>query len=220
MDSSIQTWVEVEPGAPLPPEAPPWAERHELVMRPELSEPWRRATLAAAVAMLAASAAAVIAGSPLGYAGVLPGVVFLYAGLTGGPKHPVYIPSSDGPYVAIDAPPEPRDPAELAKARKLSRMFDLLSRGIGVSVVLCFVASGFFTLRELGIFVLAIAAGGSPLLVEAVKRRLKSEAEVSERFLAASDPRNPLPIDSADAGALPAGAEARPDLGSLPPTRD
>src|SRR5688500_16405093 len=63
-------WVEVEPGAPLPPEAPPWAERHALVKRGELADWLRRPVLGLAMAMLAGAAVLVMMGDLRGYGAV------------------------------------------------------------------------------------------------------------------------------------------------------
>lgn len=215
----MNRWIEVEPGAPLPAEVPPWAERHELEMRPELSGTRRRLALAAGVVALGVSATMLLMGNTLGLAGVLPGLVFVYAGWTGGPKHPDYVPSPGGRYVLAEVPPEPRDIAELERARKRMRRVGIAYWGGAAVFMTAIVALGHLSPRDVGMVLAAVAAGGLPGAIEAVKRRLTSEAEVSDRFLEASDPRRPLTGGIGHTSAVfPRGGAAEPGESQEPLT--
>lgn len=188
-----RVWVEVEPGAPLPSEAPPWAERHALVKRGELPDALRRPTLGVAVALLAGAAALVMTGELRGYAAVPVGLALLWAGLTGGVRRDAFVPSPEGRWVAIEGPPEPEEPAAIEAVRKAGRRFDIVA-GVVFAVILgvAYWAGG-LDLRTMMLLVGALGVGAAPSLLEAVKRRTEPEAPVSERFLQASDPRLPLP---------------------------
>lgn len=208
--------IEVEPGAPLPPEAPPWAERCELVQKPGLSDEARRAVQGTGVALMGVAAAATwllgSAGSVGLYAALaaILGLVVLFAGLIGVPPSEKYVPSPNGRYVAVYEPDPPLDPAGQGEARGSEgriRWFETAGIVVVVAIFSFLYASGFLPLESAGAIVLAYLL---PPAVNAVKRRLKSEAEVSERFLQASDPRNPIPF-TASGSATPQAALSAPE---------
>ncbi|HEU4558870.1 MAG TPA: hypothetical protein VFS20_13510 [Longimicrobium sp.] len=204
----MQKWIELEPGAPLPPEVPPWAERYELVKPEGISHDVRRALKAAGATLFAGGgAAALLMGASAGFAHViaalamLAGCILFCGGLIGGSPSEEYVPSRDGRYVAVELPETLRDPAEREEARSFERRVNWIAGTVCAAVLIsvyAFVyAAGYLTLEVASAVLLPILAAAVPGVVaagvNAVKRRLKSEAEVSERFLQASDPRNPIP---------------------------
>lgn len=200
-------WVEVEPGAPLPPEAPPWSGRYALVKSPGLSERRRKAILAGGGALLAGSAAiAVLVGSSAASAGLyaglaaIVGLALLFFGLIGVPPSEEFVPSPTGRYVYVPPPP---DPVDVQPPDWLQRAVRSAPEAIFVTSCTCCV------LAVVAIEGLPAVAMMVPLLagyvVNAVRRHLKSEAEVSKRFLQAADPRVPL---GAPAESLPPGGPA------------
>jgi hypothetical protein len=191
-----RVWVEVEPGAMLPPEAPPWAERHALVKRGELPDALRRPTLGVAVALLAGAAALVMTGELRGYAAVPVGLALLWAGLTGGVRRDAFVPSPEGRWVAIEGPPEPEDPAAVEAVRKAGRRFDIVAGVFFAAILGVAYWAGVLDLRTMMLLLGALAVGAVPSLLEVAKSRTEPEAPVSERFLQASDPRQPLPESS------------------------
>lgn len=193
--------MEVEPGAPLPPQAPPWAERHALVKRGEVAEWLRRPVLSLAVAMLAGAAVLVMMGDLRGYGAVPVGLALLWGGWTGGAQHETFVPSPDGRYVQVELPPEPFDPAEELRVRKRARWAAVGIAAAFMSIVAllgALVVLEGFQVRDLLVpAALGLLATAGPSLLEAVRRRTRSEALPSERFLQLSDPRQPLPDGSA-----------------------
>ncbi|HEX9938026.1 MAG TPA: hypothetical protein VGB15_12920 [Longimicrobium sp.] len=211
-------WVEVEPGAPLPPEAPPWAERHALVKRGELADWLRRPALGLAVAMLAGAAVMVMMGELRGYAAVPVGLALLWAGWTGGVQRETFVPSPDGRYVQVELPPEPVDPAEELRVRKRARWAAVGISAAFVSIVAVLAAlvvlDGFHVGDLLVPAALGLLATAGQSLVEAVKRRTQSEALPSERFLQLSDPRQPLPDGSVHLSGAAADDVEQPAAGA------
>jgi hypothetical protein len=211
-------WVEVEPGAPLPPEAPPWAERHALVKRGELADWLRRPVLGLGIAMLAGAAVLVMMGDLRGYGAVPVGLALLWGGWTGGPRHETFVPSPDGPYVQVELPPEPFDPAEELRVRKRARWAAAGIAGAFMSIIALLgalvVLEGFQVRDLLFPAALGLLATAGPSLVEAVKRRTRSEALPSERFLQLSDPRHPLPDGSTRLSGAAADDVEQPAAGA------
>lgn len=191
-------WVKVEPGAPLPPEAPPWAERHALVKRGELPDALRRPTLGLAVALLAGAAALVITGELWGYGVVPVGLALLWAGLTGGVWAEAFVPSPEGCWVQIELPPVPEDPAAIEAVRKAERRSNIV---LGVLFAAALAVPYWAGIYDLWTMMLILGVLGAviawPVLLAVVESRTEHEAPVSERFLQASDPRQPLPDGSA-----------------------
>ncbi len=188
-----RVWIKLAPGAPLPPEAPPWAERHALVKRGELPDALRRPTLGVAVALLAGAAALVMTGELWGYGVVPVGLALLWAGLTDGVGSKAFVPSPEGCWVQIELPLGPEDLAAIEAVRKAERRANI-EAVLALAVTLGVVYWAGALDRTIMLLVAALGAGAAmPLLLEAVKRRTEPEAPVSERFLQASDPRLPLP---------------------------
>ncbi len=214
--------IEVEPGAPLPPEAPPWAERYELVQKPGLSDDVRRGLQTAGAALLVGgAAAALLMGTDAGFAhlfaalAMLVGVGLYCGGLIAVPPGAKYVPSPRGRYVAVEEPQPPHDPAVQEEARGSARRFgwfDAIWTAVMVTTFGYLYSVGILSIEWASVVVLAYLA---PPAVEAVKRRLKSEAEVSERFLQASDPRTPIASVASGAATpetpLPAPGAAAPE---------
>ena len=211
-------WIEVEPGAPLPPEAPPWSGRYALVKLPGLSERHRKAILAGGGALLAGSVAVALfvgagASSAGLYAGLasIVGLALLFLGLIGVPPSEEFVPSPNGRYVYVQPPP---DPADVQPPDWLQRAVRGAPEAIAVTSFIGFVLA-MAAMEGLPM----VAASMVPLLVvyvvNAVRRHLKSEAEVSDRFLQASDPRNPIPSAASGAASpeasLPAPGAATPE---------
>ncbi|HEX9938021.1 MAG TPA: hypothetical protein VGB15_12895 [Longimicrobium sp.] len=205
-------WIEVESGAPLPPEAPPWSDRCELVTWPGLAERHRKGILAGGGALLAGSVAvALLVGTGASAAGLyaglaaIVGLALLFFGLIGVPPSAHFVSSPTGRYVYV--PPPPPDPADVESPDWLQRAVRGAPQAVAVTSCICVVIASVVQgvpsqgLPMLGLAMILVAGP----VVNAVRRHLKSEAEVSKRFLQAADPRVPL---SAPAESLPAGGPA------------
>lgn len=205
----MQKWIELEPGAPLPPEVPPWSERYELVKPEGLSEDFRRALRTAGATLFGGgAAAALLMGTSAGFAHViatlamLGGAILFCGGLIEGPPGAKYVPSPNGRYVAVTE--TQRALAEPAGVRRFT-WFDAI---LTVVILACF--GGLYAIGDLPVeyFAAVLTAWLAPRAVDVVKRRLKSEAEASEQFLQASDPRNPIPCAAPGAAGLEASLPA------------
>lgn len=177
--------------------------------------------LAAGVALLAgAVAAALVVGA--GDSALLPytpfaglaGLVLLFVGLLGVPPSEGFVPSPAGRYVRVDVAPTPAQLEEQERYRKRGHRWTIV-RETGVAVCLVVVVLEYLR-GDLDIALLAIFVPFvGPVMIDAVRRRMKSEAEVSTRFLQSADPRHPLTAPyvapAAEADALPAGSHAAVD---------
>lgn len=223
----MEKWIEVDPGAPFPPNVPPWAERHELVKRPGLSEGGKKAVQGAGLALLAGGlATTLLVSSGSGIADVyasfvaILGLVILFVGLIGVPPSEKFVPSPGGRYVAVEVAPQPVDRAEAERSHTFERRAVLGIGGLGGAVVLGVLLleylQGTLTLEVVRTRLLPMLVPSLPFMVlgvvRAVQRRLKSESEASERFLRAADPRVPLDATSAPgpAGEQAPGSEREP----------
>lgn len=209
--TAMYGWIEVDPGAPLPPEAPPWSDRYELVKLPGFSERHRKAILAGGGALLAGGAAvAVLVGSGASSAGLyaglasIVGLALLFVGLIRVPPSEEFVPSPTGRYVYVPPPPDPADvepPDWLQKAVRGAPAAVMVT--LCICAVLAWVVQG-FPIEGLPLVALTVSLLAG-YVVNAVRHHLKSEAEVSKRFLQAADPRVPL---AAPAESLPPGGPA------------
>jgi hypothetical protein len=93
--------VEVDPGEPLPPGVPPWAERCDLVETPDLSPALRPWFVGVGAAGTLSSVVALAFFSQWGITPLLPSLVLLYHGLVPGTTT-VVIPSQSGRYVGFE----------------------------------------------------------------------------------------------------------------------
>src|SRR5687768_13829013 len=89
--------VEVEPGAPLPPGVPSWAERCDVVEKPELSPALKPWVIGAGAAGALGSLVTLAFFSHWGIAPLLPSLVVLYYGWVPGTTTSV-VPSQSGRY--------------------------------------------------------------------------------------------------------------------------
>jgi hypothetical protein len=190
--------IEVEPGAPLPPEVPPGAERYDVVEKPHFPpemRPWMIAggalgTLASAATLPYTSDWVVVLGLS---------VVSLWFGL-----RPVVVevltPAPDGRYLLVDdGSPVPRSPFTVVAAMVIAALF-MLS---GILLLAWGEWEGLFGFLGAWFFYRLGKTGrvGEPELPPA-----------SARFRALADPSRPLAAnDPVTAGppqpALPAAAE-------------
>lgn len=192
-------WIEVEPGAPLPAEALPGAERHDRVERRELSGAARRAAVFAGAAILAGAAGVVLFGEWRGLAGLPLGLALVGAGLIGGARKTEYLPSPVGRYVLAETAVEV--PAASEQTRRANARFERIW-DYGVIPLLAVGAAGFLiangvpAAQVIPSFLAMFLAISTPGWIRNWQSRSESEAVASERFRELSDPRVPLPADT------------------------
>lgn len=192
-------WIGVEPGAPLPAEALPGAERHDRVERRELSGPARRAAVIAGTTILAGVAGVVLLGEWRGLAGLPLGLALVSAGLVGGARKTVYLPSPEGRYVlaetAVEAPAV--DERKRRANARFERFWDYgVMPLLAVVVAASLIANGARAAQVIPSILVMFCAGSTPGWIRSWKNRSEREAVASERFRQLSDPRLPLPADT------------------------
>lgn len=228
-ESTPVRWIEIDPGAPLLAEVPPWAVRYELVKRPGLPETVRKAIQGTGVALMAgAIATAVLVGGGAGYADLYAGIaailgmVLLFFGLIGLLPSETYVPAPGGRYVAVEIAPAPADPSDIEwmwqSDRRVTRAVRFAGALLGISIMLA-VLMGEFTyssVERLAPLLVVLLPGLVGTVMKAIQRRMKSEAGVSDRFLQAADPRVPLiaPGVPASASAAAPSTEREPSTPS------
>jgi hypothetical protein len=211
-------WIVVEPGAPLPAEALPDAERHDRVERRELSGPLRRAAIIAGAVILAGAAGVVLLREWRGLAAVPLGLALVFAGWSGGARKTVYLPSADGRHVLAEfaVAATAADERKRRATARLERWEYVATPLVMVGAAACFIAGGARPAEAI-LSVLTMYCGVSaPAWIGSWKSRSESEAVASERFRQLSDPRLPLPGD-AFTTALPGSTLSPP---SCDATRD
>jgi hypothetical protein len=183
-------WVEVEPGAPLPAEALPGAERHDRVESRELSGPLRRAAIVAGAVILAGAAGTVLLREWRGLAAVPLGLALVFAGWSGGARRTVYVPSAEGRYVLAEIAVEV--PADDARERWEYVVTPLVWVGVAAALI----ANGARAEQVIPSILVMFCATSTPEWIRSWRSRSESEAVASERFRQVSDPRLPLPADT------------------------
>jgi hypothetical protein len=179
--------VEVEPGAPLPPGIPSWAERCDVVEEPGISPAWTRWMVGVGGVGTLGSAIALAFISHWGIAPLLPSLVLLWFGLRPGTTTAV-TPSPTGRYMAYENPVE-----EETAQSEVIRAVALVLGGIALLAAIAVMIAGGTNKWE---GVVAFATLGGWLFHHGLggpdSPRDEQNLPSSLRFRALADPSRPL----------------------------
>jgi hypothetical protein len=189
--------IEAEPGAPLPPDVPSWAERCDLVEKPDLAPVLRPWVIGLGVLGILGSAVTLAFFSHWGMAPLPLSVVVLWYGLRPGTTA-ILTPSPTGRYVAFEEATDP-DAGAMAVWGRIA--------ALGLGLVLVLVAGGqlfaeepdWMAVGSLGPFGLYLLYYG---ITGTDPRGDAPGPSASLRFRALADPARPLGPDDAERRAV------------------